>query len=252
MVASCPEHPLTLPITMRQVDTKPTVGLIVLTTDMTCEDDFSTLAVQHRCGFHQYVNRISFCNPMTEANLLGMLNNLGQVAENIVPGHELDAIVFCCTSGSAIIGDQAIEEAIQNTKTCNVVLTTARASVATLRRKGFAKISLLTPYSAPVSRRLAEYFQASDIQITALHYMDIADDRDVGRLSPEYILAAAQAAADHSADCLFISCTAMRVVEIREKIEARINQPVVSSNYATFLETMYQLDLLHTVDESGD
>lgn len=244
MIVTRTEHKLTLPVTMRKVDARPAVGLIVLTTDMTCEGDFSHLAAQHRCKFHQYVNRISFRNPITEENLCAMLDDLAVVTENIVPEQALDAVVFCCTSGSAIMGDQAVEQAILSARACNVVLTTAKASVATLRRKGFGKISLLTPYSAGVSRRLAEYFEANGIGITRLYYMDLADDRDVARLSPEYILAAAQAATDHGADCLFISCTAMRVVEMRAEIESVINQPVVSSNCATFWETMHRLNLV--------
>jgi len=224
-------------------DDRPSVGLVVLTTDMTTERDFAALTQRHRLKFNQYVNRITFCNPITVENLYAMLEELGGVAEQIVPAVDLDAVVFCCTSASAIIGDHAIEAAISKVKSTAEIITTAKASVSMLRRHGHRRIKLLTPYDKNVSCRLADYFEENGLEISSLHYMDIADDRDVARLSSDYILQAAQATADPSADCRFISCTAMRVVEIRQQLQESLKQPVFSSNYATFWETMSRIGL---------
>ena len=54
----------------------PKVGMIVLSTDFTCERDYSRLAHAHKLDFDLYVNRIHFENPMTEQSLAAMLEHL--------------------------------------------------------------------------------------------------------------------------------------------------------------------------------
>lgn len=223
--------------------TRPSVGLIILTTDLTCERDFSILSKASDLEFNQYVNRIRFINPMTQQNLTSMLCDLTTVAADILPSCSLDAVVFCCTSASALIGEQAIKDAIWQSKPNTKVITTASASVASLLAKGYKKISLLTPYSKSVSKGVAKYFTDSGVDVVSLTYMDIKDDRDVARLSIESITAAAKAAIAPSAEALFISCTAMRVVEIKTALEKELGIPIFSSNYSTFWQTMKALQL---------
>jgi maleate isomerase len=223
--------------------TRPIVGLIVLSTDLTCERDFSMMAKENNLEFDQYVNRIRFVNPMTQQNLTSMLGDLTAVAADILPSCPLDTLVFCCTSASALIGEQAIQDAIWQSKPKTNIITTASASVASLLAKGYKKISLLTPYSKTVSQGVATYFNDHGLDIVSLTYMDIKDDRDVARLSVESITAAAKAAVDPSAEALFISCTAMRVVEIKTTLEKELGIPVYSSNYSTFWQTMKAIQL---------
>jgi len=134
---------------------RPTVGLILLSTDMTCERDFSILTAQNNLQFDLYINRIKFANPMTEFNLKRMLEDLGSVAGDILPDCPIDTIVFGCTSASALMGDEAVKQAIQSSKPNATVSTTASAAVSSLQRKGYKKISLLAPYIDPVSISLA-------------------------------------------------------------------------------------------------
>ena len=138
-------------LTHQHLSTRPTVGVIVLSTDLTCERDFSMMSKAYDLEFDQYVNRIRFVNPMTQQSLTSMLDDLTAVTADILPSCSLDAVVFCCTSASALIGDQAIQDAILQSKPQTKVITTASASVASLLAKGYKKISLLTPYSESVS-----------------------------------------------------------------------------------------------------
>jgi len=222
----------------------PTVGLIILNTDLTCERDFSMLKTASNLNFNQYVNRIAFTNPMTKHNLETLLDDISSVTADILPACALDVVVFCCTSASALLGDAAIHQAIQQSKPGSKVITTASASVLNMQRQGHKKISLLSPYSEMVSLGLADYFESNGLEIVSLTYMNMEDDRDVARLSAEAITVAARAAIDPSADALFISCTAMRVVEIKQYLEKHLNIPVFSSNHSTFWETMRTITAL--------
>jgi maleate isomerase len=232
------------PMMNYQNSVTPTVGVVVLATDLTCERDFSMLEKANNLEFDKYVNRIRFINPMTSQNLTSMLGDLTAVTADILPSCDLDVVVFCCTSASALIGDKAIQNAISKSKPKAKVITSASASVANLLAQGYKKVSLLTPYSETVSQGVAKYFNDNGVDIVSLTYMDIDDDRDVARLSSESITAAAKAAVDPSAEALFISCTAMRVVETKKDLEKELGIPVFCSNNSTFWETMKAIRLI--------
>ncbi len=221
----------------------PAVGMIVLSTDFTCERDFRDLAATHDLQFDLYVNRIHFQNPMTVYSLRAMLDDLTSVAADILPGYPLDAIVFNCTSASALLGDAAVRNAIQLGKPGVPVLTTAAAGVGHILQAGYKKISLLTPYNREISRGLADYFERGGLNIVSLNYMGIADDRDVARLTQSAIIDAACAAIDADVEAMFISCTAMRAAQILPEIEQATGLPVFSSNHSSFWQTMRILKL---------
>jgi len=224
-------------------ETVPKLGMIVLSTDYTCERDFSKMAYANNLNFDMYVNRIHFENPMTEQSLAAMLDDLGPIADDILPDGQLDAIIFNCTSASAVLGDVAVSDAIALGKPDTPVLTTAGASVAHILQAGHQKVSLLAPYTLEVSRHLAAYFEQSGLDIQSLSYMGIADDRDVPRLDSQAIIAAAVEAVVPGSDALFISCTATRAVEILPKIRQAVGMPVYSSNYCSFWQSMKMMKL---------
>ncbi len=172
-----------------------------------------------------------------------MLPEISATVGEILPGEVLDAVVFNCTSASALLGDKAVTATIRKIQPDAAVLTTASASVQHILSAGHQKISLLTPYNLDVSRYIVDYFQANGLQIASLSYLDIDDDRDVGRLEANQILEAAQAATAPDADALFISCTATRAAEILPEIEATISKPCFSSNHSTFMQILRAVGL---------
>jgi maleate isomerase len=59
------------------------------------------------------------------------------------------------------------------------------------------------------------------------------DDRKVGRISPDSLhLAALELGASEAVEAVFVSCTALRLVEVVAEIEAALGKPVTSSNHA--------------------
>lgn len=225
----------------------PKVGMIVLSTDQTCEQDFGRLRQcyidQGLATFDYYVNRLEFHNPIIKENLCAMLPEISNSVAKILPEQSLDAVVFNCTSASALLGDDVIINAIHKVQPQSCVLTTAQASVQHILASGYRKVSLLTPYNASVSRCLADYFQDNGLQVISLNYLDIEDDQAVARLDEWQIIEAAKAATANNADALFISCTATRAASILTKIEAETAKPCFSSNHSTFVQTLCALGL---------
>lgn len=220
---------------------RPAVGLIVLSTDMTSERDFSRMSHNSGVEIDWYVNRIRFANPITVDNLCAMLADLESAAADILPDCPLGAVVFNCTAGSALLGDDAIAEVIHASKREAKVITTASAAAQEMLLRGCRSINVLTPYNASVSHGLADYFEARGLQVRTLAFMDLDDDRKVASVPREAIMDAAVAALDPYSDALFISCTALRSAELLADLEKALGKPVFSSNDSVFRHTLRTL-----------
>lgn len=62
--------------------------------------------------------------------------------------------------------------------------------------------------------------------------MGLEDDQIMARVAPETIVQLAKECISPDSDALFISCTALRSVQVIKEIEKSINRPVVTSNQA--------------------
>lgn len=210
---------------------KKRVGLIILSTDHTTEPDFQRMVAGPDIGV--YVARIPFANPVTPENLRAMQPSLTEAAGLILPGEELDAICYSCTSASVVIGDAEIEAAIRAAKPDVSVVTPPLAGVHGLRALGAKRISVLTPYTVETSRPMADYFASHGFDIASFTCLGLNDDREMARISPATLVELARDAIADDADALFISCTAVRAALAAADIEKATGRPLVSSNLAS-------------------
>ncbi|MGR9375404.1 ectoine utilization protein EutA [Rhizobium leguminosarum] len=207
------------------------IGLIILATDHTTEVDFQRMVAGDRLGV--YVSRIHYANPVTPENLLKMQPALTEGAALILPDEALDAIVYSCTSASAVIGDRNIEAAIHAAKPGVPIVTPTAAAVKALKALGARRISVLTPYTIETSRPMADYFAELGFAIDRFTCLGLTDDREMARIAPDEILAFARKALAPQSDALFISCTAVRAAQVAARFEAETGKPVITSNLAT-------------------
>ncbi|KGM34153.1 ectoine utilization protein EutA [Inquilinus limosus] len=207
------------------------VGLVILATDHTTEPDFRRMVASDRIGI--YVARIAYTNPTTPENLRRMQPRLSEGAGLILPEEELDLVCYSCTSASVVMGDDAVEEAIREAKPGVTVVTPPLAARRALDALGARRIAVLTPYTVETSRPMAAYFAGHGYEISRFTCLGLDDDREMARISPASIVAAAEAAMAPDAEALFISCTALRAAGVASEIERRIGKPVVTSNLAT-------------------
>lgn len=208
-------------------DSLTRLGAIVLATDLTLERDLVSLLPDH-VALH--VARIDFNNPTTPENLCAMAPDLSQAASLLVPGVDLAAIGFGCTSGAVVIGDARIRRAIGAVRPGASVTTPAMATLAALAELRAQRVAILTPYLPQTTAPVLEYFQQAGLQVMRAHGLGLEDDRDIACIAPDAILEAV-AQADHpQAEALFISCTAMPVLRMIPELEAMLGKPVLSSN----------------------
>tara|TARA_S200000501_G_scaffold231586_1_gene217193 strand:+ start:1499 stop:1885 length:387 start_codon:yes stop_codon:yes gene_type:complete len=113
----------------------PRVGLIVLATDVMIEKDF--LKVFNEVPADLFVNRITNYNPVTSDNLKKMTENITSVTENILPGEEVDCVVYGCTSGTIVSGYDNIKKKINLAKPNASVTAPSTAALSALKKKKY-------------------------------------------------------------------------------------------------------------------
>jgi len=209
-------------------DASRRIGLIVLETDLTMERDFARLA--YGSGVAVFANRVAFGNPFTREILAAVERSLTGAAAALIPDAPFDVVHFGCTAASAVIGDAGVEAAVRAAKPGAQVTNPIISADTALRALDARRLSILTPYTLELSHPVADRFAALGFDIQSLTCLNIADDRDMGRLRHDVLVKEAVAAMAPNADALFISCTAVPSAEAVAAIEAEIGRPVVTSN----------------------
>ena len=100
------------------------------------------------------------------------------------------------------------------------------------------KIALFTPYPESVNKTILEYFNKKKINIISFSTFNIDQDEDIASVDPEYLLETLIKLNVSDADALFISCTALPVLEILEEVEKKIKKLVLSSNQTLIWDTI--------------
>jgi maleate isomerase len=229
-------------------DVRHRIGLIELATGETAERDFHAMLPKDAM-FH--TARVLNENPVTLENLRGHLSGLALAAEQLLPGVALDVVCYDCTSGTVANGYDAIAAEIHRARPGVPVVTPITAALAAFERLGVERISVLPPYPVDVCSAMAEYLEAHNVTVLNLASFLIDSDIDMARLTPASIRRAAIDICAPDADALFISCTALRAVEVIDEIEAVLEKPVISSIQAEFWQSIRVAGYEEPIDGFG-
>ena len=82
-------------------------------------------------------------------------------------------------------------------------------------------------------------------------YFDIQDDYDIGKVDQDYLYDVLSKIDLNGADALFVSCTALPVLEIIDKLEKKLNTTVLSSNQALIWDTLVKIKKNNSVEGFG-
>lgn len=167
----------------------------------------------------------------TEANLLWMGDQVPPAAQLLAPAR-VDAIWCGCAAGGFLKGpasDQAL--ATEITRATGIPATvTSVAVVEALRQLGVRRVSVASPYEAPLNAKLQTYLGASGVEVVAIAGFGTQEH---GRYTPDGTIGLALEVDRPGADGIFISCTNFRTLEIIEPLERERGKPAVSSNTAS-------------------
>ena len=215
------------------------IGVIALATDFNIEQDLRRI---YPTGVEIFTSRVRNYNPLTIENLRAMAPGISAAADSILPGTDLDVMIYGCTSGTVAIGSERITELVHQSCPGVAVTNPLTASLAAFETLGAKRISILTPYTEAVNRDVAAQFEGSGYEVLNIAGFGFEDDTAMSFISPQDICDAAIEACDPQADLMFISCTAMRASLVIKQLEQQLGKPVVSSNQAL---AWHSLQLMH-------
>lgn len=205
------------------------LGLLVLRTDQTIEDEFRFALPE---GVALYEARLHSPVEITPDNLRKMEADIpGTVG--LLPDVRFDVIGFGCTSGALVIGETQVAKRVKQVMPEVKVTDPVTAALAAFKAMGAKKIALLTPYIATINHSLREAFMARGLDIPVMGSFNEPDDNLVARITTEAIeKAILDVGSSEECEAVFVSCTSLRVARIAERVEARLGKPVTSSNHA--------------------
>lgn len=218
----------------------PKIGLIALSTDQIIEKDFLTILKNKNINL--FINRIPGLNPLTKKNLIKMSKKITEVSHNILPNQKIDCMVYACTSGTITAGYKSIVSKIKLAKPTAKVVTPSSATINALNKMKIKKISIFTPYSKKLNDEVVNFFKKNNFEVLSNYYLDIKSDKKIGQIDKKNLLKILSNLEFKNVDALFLSCTALPVLTIIEKLEKKINKIVITSNQALIWDTFRSIN----------
>jgi len=207
----------------------PPMGLIVLSTDETLELDMRRSFTDHPSPI--YVSRIKSADEVTHDNLSAMQDGLRRAADLLPKGVRYPVVGYGCTSASAVIGSERVEDMVQAGCDAAMVTNPLRATVAHAQSLGVSRFALLSPYIEEVNTPLRNAFGREGLSTDVFATFGESEERKVARISAKSLRDAAIAlGADPQVEAVFMSCTNLRTLDVIPHIEQAIGKPVLSSN----------------------
>jgi maleate isomerase len=210
---------------------RASIGLLVLATDQTMEHEFRQLIRQP--GVALYESRLWNDVDITRATLRAMRERIAPATKLILPGSKLDVVAFGCTSASMELGEDEVFRQIHSIRPEVACTTPVTAAFAAFKALSARRIGVLTPYSAEVNAGVRAYLTSHGVDVAAFATFDKRDDREAARIAPQSIVEAVKALARSTRlDCVFVSCTSLRLTEVVAEAEVATGLPVTSSDHA--------------------
>jgi maleate isomerase len=205
------------------------IGYVLLATEQTVQDDVIRLQPP---GVGIHFTRAAIADSITNGSLAAQVDLLADCAASLLPDGSLDVVCYACTSGSLVIGEERVfaelNRGAPKAKATSLISGVIRA-LETLQAR---RIVIATPYLDEVNQREVDYLEQAGFDVISICGLNLEKDSDMVRVAPDYIAEFALAQDHIDADAIFVSCGALRTLDVIAEIEARAGKPAICSNQA--------------------
>ena len=227
----------------------PRIGLITLASDFRIEKDFNNVIYGKEIDL--FSNRILCYNPLTNETLKKMADDITDVTKEILPDQKLDCVAYGCTSGTIAAGYPSIYEKVNLAKPNTKVTTPITSAIKALKKLNINEISVFTPYTDEINQSVTEYFKKENVEVISLSYFNIASDLDIGKVDQDYLFEVLSKIDLSESDALFVSCTALPVLSLIDRLENKLGKIVLSSNQTLIWDTLKEINYNKSIDGFG-
>ena len=221
---------------LQKANRRPRIGLISPASDILVERDFWRMGFA--AGVDVFTTRVPLEMPLTPVTLARLADGIEGATALLLPEAEIDAVVFGCTSGSAVIGPENVTKRVHSVNPALRVTNPATASVAALAHLNCNRLAFVAPYTPDVAEKTADIFRGAGIEIVDALCLGLLTDEEIAIPGPDHYLQALAEMDLTQAEAIFLSCTTSRALDAIEIIEAHTGLPVVTSNQASFWHAM--------------
>ena len=230
--------------------TKPRIGVITLCTDFTIEQDFRKIC--HNLPVDLFFNRIPFLNPLTHENYMRMADHLTETTNQILPNEKIQVVAYGCTSGTIEIGEKRIRSEIFKAKPDALITTPITAAVKALKLLNHKKIAVLTPYPKDVNVKVYKYLINSGFEIKSFSSFNLNYDSEIAKVTHDSLMQTISSIDLTDVDSIFVSCTALKVIDIIETLESKLSTDIISSNQAIIWDSLRLSNINQKIDGYGN
>ncbi len=205
------------------------IGYVLLATEQTVQDDVIRLRPE---GVGVHFARAAIPDSITSATLAAQADLLADAAASLLPDGSLGVVCYACTSGSLVIGEARVRAELNRGAPNATATSIISGVIRALRTLGARRITVATPYLDEINAREACYLEQAGFEVADIQGLNLERDSDMVRVAPDYIAEFAAGVDRPDADALFVSCGALRTLDVLEALERRVGKPVVASNQA--------------------
>jgi len=205
------------------------LGFVLLATEQTITDDMVRICPD---GVGLHFTRVSSPDSITVESLTTVGPQLTDAASRLLPDGTLDVVCYGCTSGSLVLGEERVHDLLAAGAPSATPTSLIAGVIRGLEAVRAQRIVVATPYLDEINAAERDYLTDAGFEVLAIEGLNLERDSDMVRVAPGFLLDFAAGLDRPEADAIFISCGALRSIEIIDALEARAGKPVVTSNQA--------------------
>jgi maleate isomerase len=226
------------------------LGLIVLKTDETIEQDFRRFAADPSIAL--YHTRIESAPNVTPETLRQMAARIPGAAALLPDDTPLAVIGYGCTSASTVLGEVRVAELVRSVHPNAAVTNPLSALKAAATALGVSRLGLVSPYIRSVTDALEAEMQKSGMPFVAATVFGQEEERDVARSARGALREAAEELArDGAVEAIFASCTNLRAASVIQETERSTGKPFLCSNQVLAWHMMRLAGITRPIPELG-
>ncbi len=154
--------------------------------------------------------------------------------------HDVDSVVWACTSGSFVFGWQGAREQVEALQAVTDLPTssTSFAFVHALARLDLHRVAVAATYPDDVADKFGEFLNAAGVDVVRLSSRGVVTAAEVGTLTREQVREFAAANDDRQAQALLMPDTALHTVAWLDELEELVGKPVLTANQVSAWEAL--------------
>ena len=223
------------------------LGMLLPSVNTAAESQFNAMLPE---GVSLHTTRLKL-NGGSEQQLLAMADRLEEGAD-LLADAGCDLILFHCTAVTTFNEDMDRTLPQRITDATGVPATaTSRALIAAFQALQAHRIVMVTPYGPETNAREVAFLQGQQIRVLADVGLDVKPAAKMIAVEPGDWYRLVRQNARPDADAYFISCTAVRSLEVIEDLERDLGKPIVTSNQAAAWHSLRQLGIKDEIEGFG-